>query len=185
MIALKDLPHRLRSRFPLDVCLGFPNLYWLQPWKDTGFESMNALLVVTVRRAVRSARAFWKSEDGLGMVEFALVGALFVLILFGIVEFGLAVWQKNSVAADAREGARYAIVRGGTMTGHVATTDSVRNFVRSRTSLDATGVRVYTTWTPDNTPGSKVSVSVAHSVPRRGPIIRAHIDSATSQMTIF
>ncbi len=146
---------------------------------------MNALMEVIVRRAARSARAFWKSEDGLGMVEFALVGTLFSLILLGIIEFGLAAWERNSAAADAREGARYAIVRGGTMTGHIATADSVKNFVRSRTSLDASGVRVYTTWAPDNTPGSKVRVSVAHSVPRRGPFIRAHIDSVTTQMTIF
>ena len=119
------------------------------------------------------------------MVEFAFVGTLFSLIILGILEFGVAVWQKNSAAADAREGARYAVVRSANMTGHVATADSVRNYVRTKTSLDAAGVRVYTSWIPDNTPGSVVKVSVAHSVPRRGAFIRAHVDSATAEMTIY
>src|SRR5215203_3154478 len=149
------------------------------------FFRVRRLTMVGVHRALGSARAFWKAENGSGMVEFAFVGTFFSLILLGIIEFGLAVWQKNSAASDAREGARYAIVRGSTMTGHIATTDSVRNYVLSKTSLDASGVRVYTTWSPDNSPTSTVTVSVAHSVARRGPWIGAHIDSATSQMTIF
>jgi Flp pilus assembly protein TadG len=119
------------------------------------------------------------------MVEFAIVaGLVLVPLLLGITEFGLAAWQKNTVAADAREGARYAIVHGAT-SGHQATEDSIANYVKSRTTLDTAGLRVHASWSPNKKPGSVVSVSVAHTVPKRGPFIRAHSDSATSKMVVL
>ena len=118
------------------------------------------------------------------MVEFALAGALFFTLLLGIIEFGLAAWEKNTAASDAREGARYAIVRGIT-SPRVATADSVRHYIFSRSVLDSTRMNVYTIWKPDNKVGSTVEVSVTHTVPRRGPFIPAHKDSVTSKMIIY
>lgn len=118
------------------------------------------------------------------MVEFALAGGLFFMLLLGIVEFGLAAWERNTAASDAREGARYAIVRGFT-SPRVATFDSVTNHIKSRSGLDTTRMGVYTSWNPDNKVGSTVSVSVTYTVPRRGPFIPAHKDSVTSKMVIY
>jgi Flp pilus assembly protein TadG len=119
------------------------------------------------------------------MVEFAIVAGLILApLLLGIIEFGLAAWQKNSVAADAREGARYAIVRGSN-SGRTATEDSIAKYVKTRTSLDTAGLRVHASWSPNKRPGAVVSVSVVHAVPRRGPFIRAHTDSATSKMVVL
>ncbi len=137
-------------------------------------------------RVISSLR---KDEQGTAMAEFALVAAVFSFLLLGIVEFGLAAWQKNSVAADAREGARYAIVRGATSPRAAGLTeqqlrDSVTAYVKTKTSLDTAGLRVYTSWSPNKNPTSVVTVSVAHDVPRRGPFIPAHKDSATSKMVI-
>ncbi len=125
----------------------------------------------------------WKNDDGAGMVEFAMAAAVLSILLLGILEFGLAAWQKNSVAADVREGVRYAAVRG-TNSGRTATADSVVNFVKGLTSLDSAGLRVYATWSPDKRPGAVVTVRVAHNVPRRGPFIPAHTDSANSRMVV-
>ena len=47
---------------------------------------------------------------GQSLVEFALVLPLFVLLLFGILDFGRAVLAYNSISNAAREGARTAIV---------------------------------------------------------------------------
>jgi len=138
-----------------------------------------------VANGTGAIRRFTESEQGATMVEFAIVAGLILIpLLLGIVEFGLAAWQKNSVAADAREGARYAVVRGST-SGRTATVDSVAKYVKTRTSLDTAGLRVYASWSPNKRPGSVVTISVAHSVPRRGPFIRAHADSATSKMVIL
>src|SRR5919106_5744427 len=47
---------------------------------------------------------------GQTLVEFALVLPLFVLLLFGILDFGRAVLAYNSISNAAREGSRTAIV---------------------------------------------------------------------------
>ena len=122
------------------------------------------------------------------MVEFSLAAGLFFApLFFAIFEFGLAYWSKNAAAGDAREAARYAIVRGST-SANVATVDSVRQFVKQRTSLRTVGpdsIRVYASWPTNNHPGSMVYVSIAQPVPRRGFFIPAHTDSVSAKMVIL
>lgn len=55
-------------------------------------------------------RARW---SGQGLAEFAFIVPIFVVMMFGIVDFGRVIWAFNSVENAAREGARYAIVHGG------------------------------------------------------------------------
>jgi hypothetical protein len=50
---------------------------------------------------------------GQGLVEFALVLPVFMVILIGMVDLGRAIWANNSVANSAREAARFASVHGG------------------------------------------------------------------------
>jgi hypothetical protein len=123
---------------------------------------------------------FFGSDSGGSMVEFAIAaGFLFAPLFFGIFEFGLAFWSKNAAAGDAREAARYAIVRGST-SANVATVDSIRQFVKQRTSLRTFGpdsIRVYASWPTNNHAGSMVYVSIAQPVPRRVFFIPAHTDS--------
>src|SRR5437763_139922 len=103
------------------------------------------LLMLRSEHRLRSN--FRKDERGGAMVEFAVVGAVFTAIFLGIVEIGLAAWQRNTAAADAREGVRYAAVHGN-RSGSVATSATVAAYVKSQTSLDTAGMRVYTSW-PD------------------------------------
>ena len=53
------------------------------------------------------------ASRGQALLEFALVLPLFLIMLMGIIDIGRAVWAQNSLAAAAREGARFAIVHGG------------------------------------------------------------------------
>jgi Flp pilus assembly protein TadG len=53
---------------------------------------------------------------GQALVEFALVLPIFLIMLMAVVDIGRAIWAQNSLAAAAREGARYAIVHGGSDT---------------------------------------------------------------------
>ena len=50
---------------------------------------------------------------GQGLVEFALVLPVFMVILIGMVDLGRAIWANNAVANSAREAARFASVHGG------------------------------------------------------------------------
>lgn len=53
-------------------------------------------------------------ERGSTLVEFALVLIVLMLMMFGIIDFARALYTYHFVANVAREGTRYAIVRGAT-----------------------------------------------------------------------
>jgi len=117
------------------------------------------------------------------MVEFAIAASVLVVLLLGILEFGLAAWARNCVVADAREGARYAMVRGST-SGRTADSAMVADFVKSKTSLD-NSIQVVTTWGGAKAAGTTVTVKVRHVVPRRGPFRGEHTDSSSSTMVVL
>lgn len=49
-------------------------------------------------------------QKGAAVVEFAIVVPLLLLLLFGMVEFSLLLYNKHIITNASREGARYAIV---------------------------------------------------------------------------
>jgi len=51
-----------------------------------------------------------REERGQDLVEFALIAPILFLLLFGLMEFGVAIWHYNTLAQAAREGARAALV---------------------------------------------------------------------------
>ena len=50
-----------------------------------------------------------RRKKGAAIVEFAIVGAMFLLLLLGIVEFGILFWVDLTMQHAVREGGRYAI----------------------------------------------------------------------------
>ncbi|MDH4341849.1 MAG: pilus assembly protein [Nitrospira sp.] len=52
------------------------------------------------------------NERGVVAAEFALLLPVFLLILFGIIEFGMMMYGREIVTNAAREGARAGIVQG-------------------------------------------------------------------------
>jgi Flp pilus assembly protein TadG len=49
---------------------------------------------------------------GQALVEFALIIPLFLLMLFGIIDIGRVIWANDALTNAAREGARFASVKG-------------------------------------------------------------------------
>lgn len=86
-------------------------------------------------------------HDGQNLVEFALVIPIFLLFLFGTLEFGWLLYVDHQVTNAAREGARWAAVHGTRCEAappcQLATTDLVRQQILGRVRLpdpDALGV---------------------------------------------
>jgi len=52
-----------------------------------------------------------RSEAGASAVEFALLLPLLMMILFGIIEFGMALYRQSILTNASREGARLGIVQ--------------------------------------------------------------------------
>jgi hypothetical protein len=72
----------------------------------------------------------------------------------------------------------------GTRSGTPADQTMISNYVKARSALGSS-IRVYASWPDGNKdPDSRVVVSVAYTVPRRGPFISSHVDSSTSNMHI-
>ncbi|MCI0583916.1 MAG: pilus assembly protein [Chloroflexi bacterium] len=59
-----------------------------------------------------SSRSRRTRRAGQALTEFALVIPIFLLVLYGIIEFGRYVYTVQVLNNAAREGARYAIVHG-------------------------------------------------------------------------
>lgn len=55
-------------------------------------------------------RVGWKSQSGASAVEFAIVLPILVLLVFGIIEFSVAFYDKAMITNASREGARAGIV---------------------------------------------------------------------------
>lgn len=63
-------------------------------------------------RKLRQLRSLSRSERGTVVVESAIALPVFLLVIFGTIEFGLAFRSYLSTAAAARDGARYAATMG-------------------------------------------------------------------------
>jgi Flp pilus assembly protein TadG len=53
------------------------------------------------------SRRFRRDESGIALLEFALFVSVLLMLVFGIIDFGRALFTANNLVAAAREGARY------------------------------------------------------------------------------
>lgn len=116
------------------------------------------------------------------MVEFALVaGLIFIPLVFGAIEFGRLIWSKTTITAAAREGVRFAIVRGSS-SGAVADSTAVANYVKAKTQL--TPITVKPAWTGLKDPGDTVTVQVTYVYIPIVPVIGSKTITSTSRQII-
>lgn len=64
-------------------------------------------MMIILKRIIQLQK---KKQKGATAVEFAIVILIFVTIVFGIIEFGLLMYNQHIVTNAAREGARFGIV---------------------------------------------------------------------------
>src|SRR5438093_6133777 len=93
-----------------------------------------------------------RGQRGSAIVEFTLVALLFFSLVFGLVEFGRALFAYSTIASAAREGVRYATVHGSE-SKQPATAEDISSYVRTK-AVGLHDVVVAVTWLPANTPGS-------------------------------
>jgi len=65
-----------------------------------------------------------RNERGTAVVEFAITAPLLFLILFGIIEFGILLYDKAMITNASREGARAGIVFNFSPSGPIRITDA-------------------------------------------------------------
>lgn len=142
-------------------------------------------------------------EEGQSTLETAL-SAIAVLTLFlGVMEMCLALYTYHFVSEAAREGTRYAMVRGSSCSGFAsacpAQASDVQTYVRGLgfPGIVPANVTVTTTWPttgssctpsslPCNNPGNFVQVTVQYRFPLSIPFVSASTLplTSTSKMAI-
>lgn len=55
-------------------------------------------------------KTFKQDEKGATLAEYAIGASVFILAVFGVLEFGRALWAHNALSDAARRGARYAVL---------------------------------------------------------------------------
>jgi len=92
-------------------------------------------------------------------VEFAVLAPLFVVLLFGLVEFGLSIYNKEVLANASREGARFGVV----YTTPRKTTTEVRTKVQDfLTKSGFTGTATINVTGAGGASGSTLTVAVTY-----------------------
>jgi len=152
-----------------------------------------------------------RNEEGATLVETALACAIFFSLLLGIIELSFALYSYTYVCDAAREGARYAMVRGSAsctntpgLTNCNATATQIRSYVRGLgyPGINGSQLTVTTTWLRASTtipvswqdcesgtcnaPQNLVKVSVSYPAPVQIPFWsgkKINV-SSTSQMVV-
>jgi len=96
-----------------------------------------------------------REDRGAAAVEFALIAPLFIVLLFGIIDYGWAFGQRLGLTSAVREGARLAVVNADTGATPDARRDSIIAAVRSRaTTVPSSGISVYINLEDTNSDGT-------------------------------
>ena len=110
-----------------------------------------------------------KSErPGVVVIESALVMPVFLLFVIGVIVGGLGVFRYQEIAGLAREGSRYASVHGTSYSMATAKLPATPEEIYQKAiapkavALDLKKLTYAVTWSPDNRPGSLVTVRVSY-----------------------
>jgi Flp pilus assembly protein TadG len=174
--------------------------------------------MVTFQRGIAATMRFAQrrrtegSECGSAILETALSMIVLLTFLFGLMETCLMLYTYHFISEAAREGTRYAVVRGSTAGGSNCAAPGaatciaqggnnigdIATYVKglSFPGIDPSNMTVNSSWsayvhgstcgTPCNSPGNLVTVKVIYNFPLTIPFVPAHTFalSSTSAMII-
>jgi Flp pilus assembly protein TadG len=139
-----------------------------------------------------------RGEHGAAALEFAVAAGFMFTMLIGLMKVCLAIYTYHYVAEAAREGSRYAMVRGSSCSGFSsacpATSDNVQTYVRGLgyPGITSSLMTVTTTWatypagkpcTPSatcNNPSDVVMVQTSYAFPLNIPGVGSNTYTMTS-----
>jgi Flp pilus assembly protein TadG len=120
------------------------------------------------------------------MVELAIVAIVLFILLFGIFEMGLVVYDYNMVCSAAREAVRYAIVHPGDTTGIQNAAINSAPFLSPSCIANSTCFQVNTSATDPNGYDQDVKVTINYAYTLHIPLLPSFSLTlrSTSQMLI-
>lgn len=134
-----------------------------------------------------------KREHGSAIVETAFSITILLTMIMGIMTVSLGLYTYHYISDAAREGTRWAMVRGSACQGFAsacpAAASDVSTYVKSLgfPGINASAMTVTTTWpSGNNNPGSPVKVTVEYNFSLTVPFLTARTLNliSSSQMII-
>jgi len=140
---------------------------------------------------LRSLRPKHERTRGQSLVEFALVFPVLMLLIGGIIQFGIIFWSQNTLTQIARDTGRWASSQLGCTTGTVNVLATAKSLAASsgligNSSGWTSPANVDASWsgTPcppkDNQDVAFVTITLHHQVPIFFPLIPGSGDLSTS-----
>jgi Flp pilus assembly protein TadG len=108
----------------------------------------------------------WGSQRGSSLIEYGVVLVVMMTMIFGLIDFGRAMYAYHFVSNAAREGTRYAMVRGSTCNSNLSgcpvqsSSDVLAYLQNVPAGIDPSQLSVNATWNPNNSPSCPVSESI-------------------------
>jgi Flp pilus assembly protein TadG len=145
------------------------------------------MTLTNANACARSGRDLLRGERGSASVEFAVTSVVLFMTLLGLMKMCLGIYTYHYISEAAREGTRYAMVRGTSCTGCEVTTDQISAYVKNLgyPGISSSAMTVTTTrgpfpstktCTPSvacNNPGDLVTITVQYAFPLSIPFMAA------------
>jgi Flp pilus assembly protein TadG len=129
---------------------------------------------------------FRRGERGSGLVETALCFPILAALLFGLMMASMLLFSYHLISEAAREGTRYAIVRGSACkswtTACPASDTDIQTYIRGLgyPSINPSAITVNTTWPNGNSRGNTVQVQVNYPFTLSIPFVQSRTINMTS-----
>lgn len=121
------------------------------------------------RLTARALRRFRQTESGQALVEFTMILPVFLMLLFGLVDFGRGFYTWLLVTNAAREGARVAAVQSDSSTIDTRVYDSFCDNYPSSCGLDPSKLTISKT-NVQGARGSSVQIDLDYDFEFATPI---------------
>lgn len=120
-----------------------------------------------------------RKQQGASLVEFAVLAPVFVVLLFGLVEFGLSIYSKEVIGNASREGARFGVV----YTTPRKTTTEIRTKVQDYlTKSGFTGTATINVTGAGGASGTSLTVAVTY--PYTFQVLPSFVSGLTGTMNL-
>ncbi len=135
---------------------------------------------------------FKQNEDGVAAVEFALILPVLLVLVFGIINYGILLYDQAVITNAAREGARWgaintsaAISCSGTAAGTGNPCQIANNYTHANLITFGSSANSSASATGAGTSGTTVTVTVTYQFSEIGWIVGSAVNNLTSTAVMY
>jgi Flp pilus assembly protein TadG len=163
--------------------------------EDTKFSGISQMLHAVYERVGRSR--IISEESGANLIEMSIALPVFLIFLFGVIQMSYAIYTMHVVANAAREGSRWAAVRGSTCYGNLSSSTAcststgagntqITAFIKSLgyPGVDGSKLTVSTSWLTANSTNTNGVVTTSWSTCTSSSTVTCNLPGNIVRVTV-